>query len=101
VLSRSLDDDVALMTVLRALGEPSRWEMLVTIAQAGEVGMAPLEESLALTKSSVSYHTRVLYDAGLIRVKKVGRNRLYSVRQDRVDELIQRLAGCSGLALTA
>ena len=63
----------------------------MALARGGEVGTTELEAVLDLTKSGVSYHTRVLYDAGLVRMRKEGRNRFYRLRPERLHLIVQAL----------
>ena len=59
--------------VLRALGDPVRWSILQQLAQQAELAYRTLEETLPVSKPTISYHTRVLLRAGLIDVCRRGR----------------------------
>jgi ArsR family transcriptional regulator len=93
-------EPVAPHDVFRALADPRRWHVLRHIAEHGEVSASDLHLTLGMTQSLVSYHTRVLYVAGVIQVQKVGRNRLYSVREAGVLAVLAVLAGLNGYGTT-
>ncbi|MFI7541025.1 ArsR/SmtB family transcription factor [Actinoplanes sp. NPDC049599] len=59
-----------------AVAEPRRREILDLLA-AGERPVNHLVELLGLTQPQVSKHLRVLREVGLVRVRDVGRHRLY------------------------
>lgn len=73
-------------TIFTALGEATRLEMLRLIDQADEMPCTVLIESLGVAKSTVSYHVKILTHAGLISVRKQGRNYFYTPRRDVLDE---------------
>ncbi|CAN5211691.1 hypothetical protein BH09ACT10_BH09ACT10_17260 [soil metagenome] len=77
----SPDDYIA---VFAALGEPVRVRILHLIARqhGAELPCTLLDQSLPIGKSTISYHTAILRRAGLISVRKAGRNYYYQVRED-------------------
>ncbi len=81
--------------VFRALSEPARIELLVRIAQVESMPASDLEDVM-LSRSTLSYHMKVLTQAGLISVHKSGRNVFYEARQDVLEyfvpDLVRRLA---------
>lgn len=77
-----------LIRVYRALGEPTRLAIVRLLAQQEEVGCAELAGSLDLTRPTLSYHTRILEESGLLQVRKEGAYRFYSLAR----ETVQRLA---------
>jgi DNA-binding transcriptional ArsR family regulator len=76
----------------KALGDPIRWNILQQIAQHEELACSTLEDTLPVSKPTISYHTKILSQAGLIGVRKQGRNYFYSVRQDALRALIDELS---------
>jgi DNA-binding transcriptional ArsR family regulator len=73
-----------LAAVGAALADPTRVGMLRLLVANQEVACAALEAIFALTKSTISYHVRVLRHAGLIRVRKSGKFYFYSLLRDEV-----------------
>lgn len=77
-----------LIRVYRALGDATRLAIIRLLAGKAEVGCGELATRLNLTRPTLSYHTRILEESGLIRVRKEGAFRFYSLERD----LLQRLA---------
>lgn len=61
------------------------------IAAAGELACVTLEDTLSVSKPTISYHLKILHQAGLIDVRKSGRNRYYSVRREALRKLFDDL----------
>jgi DNA-binding transcriptional ArsR family regulator len=87
-----------LAAVGAALADPTRVKMLRLMEANEEVACAALEETFALTKSTISYHVRVLRHAGLIRVRKSGKFYYYTLLRDEIDA---RFPGLLALLATA
>jgi ArsR family transcriptional regulator len=62
-----------LATVLGAMADPVRLRLLSIIAASGEVCSCNLEEPLGRSQPTISHHTRVLAEAGLIVGRKRGK----------------------------
>ena len=62
-----------LAPVLAALGDPVRLRLLSIVAAEGEVCSCNLEEPLGKSQPTISHHTKVLADAGLIVGEKRGK----------------------------
>jgi DNA-binding transcriptional ArsR family regulator len=73
--------------VFRALGDPVRWSIVLQIAAVDELPCADLEQTLPVSKPTISYHTKILQQAGLLTVRKDGRNCFYALRRDVLREL--------------
>ena len=67
--------------IWKALADPTRRRIFEKLADgASQVG--DLASGLPVTRSAVSQHLRVLKDAALVEVRRMGRTRIYSVRSD-------------------
>ena len=77
--------------ICKALGDPVRWSIIQQITAAGELACVTLEDTLPVAKPTISYHLRILHQAGLIDVRKSGRNRYYSVRREALRTLLDEL----------
>jgi DNA-binding transcriptional ArsR family regulator len=77
--------------VFKALGDPIRWSIIQQMAQEDEVACSMLEDTLPVSKPTISYHTKILSQAGLVEVRKRGRNFFYALRKDVLRELIDEL----------
>jgi len=52
------------------------------IAETDELPCTRLDDALPISKSTISYHIKVLYHAGLISVRKDGRFYHYRLRRE-------------------
>jgi DNA-binding transcriptional ArsR family regulator len=77
--------------VFKALGDPIRWSIITQMALVDELACLTLEDTLPVSKPTISYHTKILHQAGLISVRKEGRNYFYSLRRDVLHEVIDGL----------
>ena len=62
--------------VFSAIADPTRRDILRRLGER-ELPVSALAEAFAVTLSAVSQHIRVLREAGLVTVRKVGRERMY------------------------
>lgn len=84
-LSHPTWEKIELSAVMHALADPARLQIVGSLAMAGELGCSPEACGVALHKSTLSHHFRVLREAGLIRVRQSGRTRLTQLRQEDLD----------------
>jgi DNA-binding transcriptional ArsR family regulator len=69
-------------SVLAALAEPTRRQVLDLLAERGEASASSLAESLPVTRQAVVKHLGVLDDAGLVTAQRVGREVRYRPRPE-------------------
>jgi ArsR family transcriptional regulator len=84
--------------MLKALADPVRLDLLRRIAAIGEMACTEIVADSHLSKSTVSYHMKALRIAGLIDVRKEGRNFHYTYRPDAISALSALFAGFAGQA---
>jgi DNA-binding transcriptional ArsR family regulator len=77
--------------IFKALSDPVRLSIVMQMAAVDELACVTLEDTLTVSKPTISYHTKILYHAGLISVRKSGRNYYYSLRRDVLHELLDDL----------
>ncbi len=75
-----------------ALADPVRLRLLSLIAAAGTVCSCDLTGPLGKAQPTVSHHTKILTEAGLITGEKQGRWVWWSVVPERVEALREALA---------
>ena len=73
--------------VFAALSDPVRLRLLSMVASADEVCSCNLEEPLGRSQPTVSHHTRILAEAGLIRGEKRGRWMWWSAVPERLETI--------------
>lgn len=81
--TRSLRDSY--VTFAKAIADPTRLEMLLLIGETGEYACTALEQRLPISKSTISYHVKILTQAGLVRVRREGRYFHYELQRDVLD----------------
>ena len=75
-----------------ALADPVRLRLFSMIASAGTACSCDLVEPIGKSQPTVSHHTKVLAEAGLIAGEKLGRWVNWTVVPDRLDQLRAALA---------
>ena len=79
--------------VLAALADPIRLRLLSIVAAQGEVCSCNLEGPLGKSQPTISHHTRLLADAGLIVGERRGKWTWWRVVPERLEELRRLLGG--------
>lgn len=75
-----------------AIADPSRRHVLDLIVSNGEVSASWLAGQVPFSRQAVSKHLVVLERTGLISRRKQGREVLYQVEADRLDQATRALA---------
>jgi ArsR family transcriptional regulator len=90
-LSVALDREAAerLAKLLKAVAEPTRLQLISMIRSSatGEACVCDLSEPLGLRQPTVSYHLKILSDAGLVTVERRGTWMWYSLVPGALDSL--------------
>ncbi|MER6946002.1 metalloregulator ArsR/SmtB family transcription factor [Nonomuraea sp. NPDC000554] len=82
----------AVDSVLVALADPTRRQMLDLLAAHGEATATTLAERLPVSRQAVVKHLAVLDAAGLVSSTRVGREVRYAVRSAALDATAQWMA---------
>jgi len=77
-------------TIFYALADPIRIE-IVTFLRQGEKCVCEIVVHLNLIQPLISRHLKILKDAGIVRCRKDGTNRMYSVVDPRVYNIVDSL----------
>ena len=72
--------------LLKAMADPLRLQVLEALG-AGERCVCELTSELGLAQSKLSFHLKVLREAGLIEARDEGRWVYYSLRTDAIEQL--------------
>jgi DNA-binding transcriptional ArsR family regulator len=75
-----------------AIGDPSRRRVLDLLVTNGEASASWLAGQVAFSRQAVSKHLVVLEEAGLVSRRKQGREVLYQVETDRLDQATRAMA---------
>jgi DNA-binding transcriptional ArsR family regulator len=77
--------------VFDAIAQPTRREILRLLAE-GELTAGTVASRFDVTQPAISQHLKVLREAGLVRERRDGARRLYSVRPEGLSDLQSFLA---------
>jgi DNA-binding transcriptional ArsR family regulator len=77
--------DLDLATILRAAGDPVRLAVVRQLADDRERTCTELREALDMPASTLSYHLRLLREAGITRSRPAGTERHVSLRRDDLE----------------
>jgi ArsR family transcriptional regulator, arsenate/arsenite/antimonite-responsive transcriptional repressor len=95
--SREPEESSEQVEVFRALADPIRLEMVRMMSQQGEVACTAFLERFHVTKSTISYHVRILRTAHLVRIRKDGPWYFYQLTEPGFEAglpgLLQLLSG--------
>ena len=80
-----------LVRVAKALGDPTRLELLRRIAAAGEICCKDLVALFPVSQATVSHHLKILTGAGLVSARREGQFGYYSLRPGAVEEHVALL----------
>lgn len=87
------EEAVELARVMAALADPVRLRLLSLVASNDEVCSCELEGPLAKSQPTVSHHTKILAEAGLISGEKRGRWTWWHANPDRLTTIRRALGG--------
>jgi ArsR family transcriptional regulator, cadmium/lead-responsive transcriptional repressor len=76
-----------------AIGDPTRRRVLDLILDRGEASATAVAGELPVTRQAVAKHLGVLGRAGFVEARREGREVLYVVRPQRLDDAARSIAG--------
>jgi DNA-binding transcriptional ArsR family regulator len=83
--------DADFLVVARAAGDPTRLRMLCRLGE-GPRSVGQLAASVGVTSSAVTYHLRLMRDAGLVRADRKGRRTVVRRVERRWQTILGALA---------
>lgn len=81
--------------IFAALGDETRLTLLSNLCKGSPLSIARLTEGSRLTRQAITKHLRVLQDAGLVRGVRRGRENLYELEPEPLDQARRALDGIS------
>ena len=85
-------DAAAAQRITRAIADPSRWEILRTLASSpDDTPCSTVRDSVNLAPPTLSHHMKELRDAGLVDEEHVGRIVRYRLRRDVFENFLSFL----------
>ena len=98
-LPRPARSDASGSDPFEALGDPQR-RAILTLLGNGPQAVGQLAAALPISRPAVSFHLRLLKDAGLVDEERRGTRRIYRVRSDGIDAVARYLEEVWGDAAT-
>lgn len=77
--------------VFTMLQDESRQQILMLLFDNKEMTVSEITENLELSRPAVSHHLKLLLDAGLVFVRKNGKERIYSLNLQKAVEQLKEL----------
>ena len=74
------------LDAFQVIADPSRRQMLVMLSK-NNMTINALAENFDMSRPAVSKHVKILYSAGFITIKDIGRERYCTLKQDGFNEL--------------
>jgi DNA-binding transcriptional ArsR family regulator len=78
--------------VFAALGDATRLAIVERLCAQGPLSIVRLTDGTHVSRQAVTKHLQALHAAGLVRSERSGRERIWRVRTERIDEARSRLA---------
>ena len=87
---KSIDADTAqhLADLFKTLGDPTRIKILSLLTKTEEMRVYDIADSLTMGQSAISHQLRVLRSARLVKLRRDGKEVLYSIDDDHVMKLL-------------
>ncbi|QGF23462.1 ArsR/SmtB family transcription factor [Raineyella fluvialis] len=95
-VSRQAASPTDAVTLLAVAADPVRWSILQRLAAQGTRCVCDLQPLDPIPQNKLSYHLKVLRDAGLVTSAKRGRWVDYTLAEDALERLHAALPGASG-----
>lgn len=72
----------------KALSDPNRLRIVDELSQRGKTCVCDLTDLLALPQSKLSYHLKMLLDARLIHMERIGKWNYYELNEEEVKGIL-------------
>lgn len=79
------------MPLFAALGDTVRLKLVVRLCEEGSASISRLTTGTGVTRQAISKHLRVMQHSGLVRSTRRGRERLWQLNQQRLQDARRHL----------
>jgi len=73
--------------VFQVIADPTRRRILDLLCEKGEQPVKQLAEPFAMSLPAISQHLQILSEADLVEMRKLGRQRLYTLKPGRLKQV--------------
>ncbi|MGA7122092.1 MAG: metalloregulator ArsR/SmtB family transcription factor [Polyangiaceae bacterium] len=77
--------------VFSALGDSTRLGLVIRLCQEGPLSIAKLSAGSEMTRQAISKHLRVLAEAGVLRSRRDGRESVWELEPQRLEQAQRHL----------
>ncbi|MDN4526358.1 ArsR/SmtB family transcription factor [Fictibacillus fluitans] len=78
----------------KALADKKRLQIMNILTQKGRTCVCDLTPLMGMTQSKLSYHLKILWDAGIINKETKGTNSYYSINTKEINHLLSHELCC-------
>ena len=82
--------------VFAALGDGTRLRLVTRLSDDGPLSIARLSDGTGVTRQAITKHLKALADAGVVRGKRRGRERIWELQTKRLEMASRYLNEVSG-----
>ena len=75
------------MEAFAAVADPTRRQIIETLAQQGQMSASDISARFDISKSGVSQHLKILKEAGLVEMEARAQFRLYRLRPEALEQM--------------
>jgi DNA-binding transcriptional ArsR family regulator len=69
-----------------ALGDPTRLRLVARLCKEGPLSITRLADGLPVSRQGITKHLQALADVGLVRDERAGRERIWQLEPQRLEE---------------
>jgi ArsR family transcriptional regulator len=93
-ISKETVEDLA--DLFKQLGDPSRLQLLLALAENGEMHVSALKDLLGQSQPAVSHHLNLLRGRHLVGFRRDGRHNYYRIDSARLRLLLEQFFSATG-----
>jgi len=75
------------METFAAIADPTRRQIIETLAQHGQMSASDISARFDISKSGISQHLKILKDSGIVEMEAKAQFRLYSLRPEAMEQM--------------
>ena len=81
--------------MLKAIAHPTRIAIINLLETHKKMSVTDIFEALGIEQAVASHHLRILKDRGVLVSEKDGKNRYYSLKHERLTQVIECIDKCA------
>lgn len=81
--------------ILAALGDETRLAIVSKLCTRGPLSITKLAQDAVISRQAITKHLLALHEAGLVRSERHGRERIWTLEPQRIDEVRRYLTQIS------